>query len=415
MGPLKLYYDVRDIFRAPRLGLSGKKIWIFMTGNLAGFILYWAFCYLSLALAGIPFSTALANYGLYPCLYGTESADWYVWAVFFIGVEAWILAIYLACTAVSRVTLKQLKGNDFFSSGDAWNYVHKHWHPIVFAPIAIGLIIAFFLFFAGIFALFGKISYVGEFLFAIPYLFYFFGSVFTVYTFFVLIVSLHYTPAIVGTYEEDTMGTVFQSYSIAWSQPWRVIAYHIVLVPLAIIAIYFFGWFWSVGYELVNYVFGCEWFMGSKLSGLVSYATSIVCPDWLCQCLACCLSFFNCFVQTDAPANLSGTETVAGVILAVSMFFIGLSVISYGLSVISVGETLMFVIFKKRSDDDNLLERKDEDELEEDEDDFNFDDDDLDNEDDESDDQNESEEIEDSKGDGADEDDDDSGDDSSEE
>ena len=83
MGPMDLHFNFKDIFRAPRLALSGKKIWIFMTGNLAGFILYWAFSYLSLALAGIPFSTALANYGLYPCLYGTESADWYVWVRFF--------------------------------------------------------------------------------------------------------------------------------------------------------------------------------------------------------------------------------------------------------------------------------------------------------------------------------------------
>ena len=48
---------------------------------------------------------------------------------------------------------------------------------------------------------------------------------------------------------------------------------------------------------------------------------------------------------------------------------------SYGLSIISVGETLMFIIFKKKSDDDDLLQRKDEDELEEDDDDFSFDED----------------------------------------
>jgi len=40
MGPMDLYFDVRDIFRAPRIALSGKKIWIFMVGNLGGFILY---------------------------------------------------------------------------------------------------------------------------------------------------------------------------------------------------------------------------------------------------------------------------------------------------------------------------------------------------------------------------------------
>ena len=388
MGPMDLYFDVRDIFRAPRLALSGKKIWIFMIGNLAGFTLYWIFSYLSLALAGMSFGDALNQYGLYPCLYGNE-AGWVAWVTYFIGLDAWIITIYLASTAVSRVTLKQLKGNDFFSAGDAWAYVQKHWHPIVFAPISIVLIIAFFLVFSGIFALMGKIPHLGEFLFAVPYLFYFFGSVFTIYTLFVLIISLHYTPAIVGAYEEDTMGTVFQSYSITWSQPWRVIGYHLVLIPLIEISVILFSWFWVAGYGLINYVFGCNWFMGAKLSGMVNYATSLVYPDWLCSfiagcsgcltacltaCFSGCLSFFNCSIPA-ASGTLSGSETVASVLLAISIFLVGLSVLSYGLSIISVGETLMFIIFKKKSDDDDLLQRKDEDELEEDDDDFSFDED----------------------------------------
>ena len=67
------------------------------------------------------------------------------------------------------------------------------------------------------------------------------------------------------------------------------------------------------------------------------------------------------------PADevLSGAETFSGLILSFVLFLILLSVLSYGLSVLSVGETIMFVIFKKNSDDDNLLDRKDEDELEE--------------------------------------------------
>jgi hypothetical protein len=249
--------------------------------------------------------------------------------------------------------------------------------------------------FAGIFAFMGKIPYLGEFIFAFPYIFYFFGSVFTIYTAFVLLVSLHYTPAIVGTYEEDTMGTVFQSYSITWSQPWRVIAYHIVLIPLLQISVYLFSWIWKAGFDLINYVFGCNWFMGAKLSGMVNYATSLVCPGWLCsffaECIGCltgcfnicfqgCLSVLSCSVPaTSGP--LSGSETVAGVLLSISIFLVGLSILSYGLSIISVGETLMFIIFKKKSDDDDLLQRKDEDELEEDmddddDDDYNFDDED---------------------------------------
>ena len=394
MGPMNLYFDVRDIFRAPRLALSGKKIWIFIVGNLAGFIAYWVFTYLSLAMSGMALSDAIAKYGLYPCLYGNE-ADWYSWVTYFIGVEAWILAIYMACTAVSRVTLKQLKGNDFFSAGDAWSYVYKHWHAVVFSPVAIGLIIAFFIVFAGFFALLGSIPYLGEFLFVVPYVLYFFGSVFTLYTVFVLFVSLFYTSSIVGVYEEDTMGTVFQSYSIAWSQPWRVIAYHIILIPLVLLSLEIISWFWFNAIGFINYVFGCEWFMAGKLSNMASYASSLVCPAWLCEmvacvrnCIACSLGCSYClpsvFPTTCAVSTsaMSGTETIAGVILAVSYFFIGLSIVSYGLSIVSVGETLMFIIFKKKSDDDDLLQRKDEDELEEDMDDeFNFDDDNTDSDD----------------------------------
>jgi len=40
MEPMKLYFDVRDIFRAPRLALSGKKIWIFLVANLIGYVCY---------------------------------------------------------------------------------------------------------------------------------------------------------------------------------------------------------------------------------------------------------------------------------------------------------------------------------------------------------------------------------------
>ena len=40
MEPMKLYFDVRDIFRSPRLALSGKKIWLFLKANLFSFYLY---------------------------------------------------------------------------------------------------------------------------------------------------------------------------------------------------------------------------------------------------------------------------------------------------------------------------------------------------------------------------------------
>ncbi len=360
MGPMNLHFDVRDIFRAPRLALSGKKIMIFLFGLISGWIAYWLLTYIALGLTGVSFASAWKEFGLYPCLYATGCGPWYAQVVYWIGIIVWFFTINLSCTAVARVTYKQLKGDEFYSSGDAWKYVKKHWHPVIFSSISIILIIAFFLIMAAIFSLVGKIPYVGEFLFALPYLFYFFGAVFTVYTLVVLINSFVYTPAIVSAYEEDTMGAVFQSYSLTWSQPWRIVLYHLVLLPITYLAVYIFGLFWYGGYKLINIVFGGDWFMsmGAKLSNIVGYATDIVIPK------LCCVS---CNMFPAAAADMPVTHSIAGVITAIFIFLLFTAIIGYGLSILSVGETLMFVIFKKKSDDDNLLERKDEEELAEEE------------------------------------------------
>ena len=374
MGPIKLYFDIRDVLRAPRLALSGKKIMIMLTGTLIGYTAYWIFTAISFVLSGYTLSDMWSDYGIYPCLVGVaDTAPWYACAVFDIGVLLLFFSISLACTEVSRVTYKQLKGDNFFSSSDACNYVKKHWHAVIMAPISIALIITFFLFFSGIFALFGKIPYVGEFLFSIPYIFYFLGALFTIYTGVVLIISLLYSPAIVGTSEEDTMGTVFQSYSITWSQPWRIIFYHLSLLPILVIGLHIFKWFMTASFSLINTVFGCDWFMGDKLNRIVSYAYDNVYPEFInqicvsfnCICTATCNFCCSClsFIPFDNGGDLSGTEMASAVILSCFLFIIVLGVASYGLSILSVAETLMFVIFKKKSDDDNLLERKDEDEL----------------------------------------------------
>ena len=368
MERMKLYFDVRDIFRAPRLGLSGKKIWVFLSANLIGFTVYWILSYISLMSSGMSFTEAWNRFGLYPCLYGTP-ANWWSWLIYWIGIIFWFYTIFLACTAVSRITFKQLKGNEFYSAGDSIHFVKKHWRPVILTPISLLLIIIFFVLMAIAFALVGKIPIIGELLFAIPYLFYFFGSVFTIYTAIVLLISLIYTPAIVGTYEDDTMGTVFQSYSITWSQPWRIVAYHFVLLPIMGLGFFIFKWFWFTGFKLINGVFGMNWLMGEKLGKIVSWATDVVTPSAVFNFPSnfhLSLGSLQLNVQPWEFAllydsNLSATEYLAGGILVFFFFILILSVFSYALSLLSVGETIMFVLFRNKSDAENLLERLNED------------------------------------------------------
>ena len=167
MQPMKLYFDVRDIFRAPRLALSGKKIILFVQANLLGYFAYWIFNYLGAMVNGMSFSDAWSIYGLYPCLLGIESLSLLPCALFWMGIVFWFYAISLGSTAVSRVTYRQLKGDEFYSGSDAWSYVKKHWHPIIYSSVSLALILVFLFVIAGIIGLIGKIPYLGEFLFVL--------------------------------------------------------------------------------------------------------------------------------------------------------------------------------------------------------------------------------------------------------
>ena len=75
MEPMKFYFDVRDIFGAPRLALSGKKIWVFLKANLIGFAIYWIFTYLAMVINGNNIAEMVQQFGLYPCIYSLESTS----------------------------------------------------------------------------------------------------------------------------------------------------------------------------------------------------------------------------------------------------------------------------------------------------------------------------------------------------
>ena len=390
MSKYNLHFNYKDIFLAPRLALSPKKIWVFIIGNLSGYVIYWILSYLSLTISGIEINEAITEYGLFPCLYG-NSAPLVSWLIYYTGICIWLFFVLISCTAVSRITIKQLQGDNFYSADDALDYVMKKWRSIVFTPISVIFIIITFVIIACVFALIGNIPIVGKLLFPLLYIFYFFGSIFTVFSLFVLIISLLFGPAIIGSYEEDTIGTVFHSYQITFNQPWRIITYHSILVTLAIIFINIFSWFYSVSFNLINQIFG--YFMGIKLENIMGYAVSIVDTSWISnnfstlkisieqelfgtltmatdmiEFILSLLVKFSSLILLALPnfsiesysGSLSAIETISGLLLSIPLIFLTISVLSYGLAILSVGETIIFIIFKKIMDKENILIRTSE-------------------------------------------------------
>ena len=375
MQPMNLHFDIRDLFKAPRLGLGGKKIWILLQVNLIGYLIYFILTYLSLLFNGWNLKEIWDQFGLYPYLLTAEFSVFSL-ILWIIGSIAWTISISLGMTAVARITYKQLKGDGFYSSSDAFNYVKKHWHAPVFTPISILIILFIFVFMAILFALVGKIPFVGELFVGIPYLIWFVGSIFVAYTSIVLFVSIFFTNSIVATMEEDTMGSVFHNYSITWSQPWRIILYLPIIFSLVYFSTCLLAYVSDIAFQLINIVFGHDMLMGSKLGRMMQWSNNIVFDPLIAlfSPLAPFEGLLNSYYLPDT-SNLMGTmEHIGSTFISLSLFIITIIIFSYSLSVAIVGQTITIIIFRMKTEKDNLLERKDEEELElENEDDWSFD------------------------------------------
>ena len=377
----KLHFNYKDIFLAPRIGLNPKKIWIFILGNLTGYIGYWALSFLAMIVSNVNIIEALYDFGLYPYLAGNDYST-FSWIIFYFGILFWLYCLLISSSAISSLTIRQLRGEHFHSINEAIDDALKKWKTILFSPITFLFILLSLFLIGSFFALIGRIPYIGSILLSITYPLYFFGAIFLLFTFLVFLSSFLMLPSLVGAYDEDTVGSVFQSYQIVYNQPWRLIFYNLLLLPLIVISLNILSWFYETGFAIINFIFAE--LIGSTFSNVVSYATSILNIDFILDNISVLqnftfqlktisldiIGFFvflfnettNLLVSTlpDLAYNSDGgyitsIETVSGLIISIILIFIYISFISYGFSILAVGETIIFIILKKLIENEDLI------------------------------------------------------------
>ena len=377
----RLHFNYKDIFLAPRLALSPKKIWIFTLGNLSGYIFYWIFSFIALIISGINISDALYDFGLYPFLSG-NGYSYFSWIIYYLGILFWFFCLLLSSSAVSSLTIKQLKGDNFYSVNDAIDDTTKRWKTILFSPVTLIIIILSLILIGSIFALLGKIPFIGPILTSLLFPIYFLGAIFLIFSILVFFSSFLILPALTGAHNEDTIGSVFHSYQILFNQPWRLITYNFLLIPIIVFSMKIFSWFYESSFNLINIIL-IE-IIGKSYSNTISYTSSLLNIEFvinnnnifqiltsnienislevldflflfLDQLLNIFLTILPSLIYKSNGGYISSIETFSGIILSVFLIFLYLSFFSFGFSILSVGQTIIFIIFKKLMEDENLL------------------------------------------------------------
>ena len=347
---MTLHFDIRDLFRCVRLGWSGKKIWIGLLGLIAAWAGYSALLLIAHLRTGSSVSAVWQRYGLFPGARAGEF-DLLGTGLHLLGMVIVLAVVFVTTSMMCKITFQQLRGDDFYSVGDAWQFAKAHWQAVLFGPLT--LLALFALFAIGgmvIGAISGWIPVAGEFLFALCFIPIFFAALLAVFIGVVFVVASVMSPAIVGTVEDDILEVVIQSFSLTWSQPWRLVLYLVWIIFAAWVGLMLLGALATAAVGLI--LWACGLFMGAKLDHLFYVASHYLLyqPAKWDQLLAI-------FSVLGTP---SGAEIWSGGILGAMLVAINGIVISYVQATYASGLCLMYVVLRHRKDNANLLEWDDE-------------------------------------------------------
>ena len=361
------YFDFRDIFQAIRYGFSGRKIAVHFVGLALAYLIYETLVYLSLVVGGggpavrdfwntyallplPPFSDT----GLMPI---TEIAMW-------VGLVIFACIFFFASTAASKITIEQLRGDFFFSVGDALTFLKGHWKSVLGAFICLLLILIFLasvpLSIAGL----GRLPVVGK-----PFLM--LSSVFMPLAFFfglllalvalVFSVSLLFVPAVAASTGADAFEIIYQQFAIVWNNPSLVVCYEVLLLLLKFIFLPIWALFCLIGFSVMllpMHVFHTE-----ALQQCMSHANvwlggaieKLVTLPYIRN-----LGVFSIGTGGYTPTGIETVTTpVIGAFLTFTLMMGAGLVIAYLFSIASAGNTIIYTLLRQRIDGQNLLEPPD--------------------------------------------------------
>jgi hypothetical protein len=360
---MNLHFNFKDIFKAPRIAFRFQRLWINGLGLFGGYAVYLFFVYLSLLVDGRSFSMVWAKYGLLPCSYN-QLENWYSFVIFFIAALIFFAIFMMTNTAVSRVVYAQLRGEVFYTWRQAFRFALRKWISVIGAMLTFLFMIAIIAVGTFVLSFVGRIPVVGElgsFLLTIPYVL---AALLLLFIIIVACFAIFLVPAIIAASQEDSLGGVFQSFSIAFNQPFRLVTYSIQTLLLEVSGTVLLAFFLKKSYLLFSSLFAMG--MGEKFVNITEHGLSLIdktLPQlygWI-QCLFGPFSgqVYLCCHHSSQLLSISGS--VSAYIFLIFVLTIGGGILAYGEAIRNAGFTILYVDLYKIHENENLLEREDSD------------------------------------------------------
>ncbi|MFO7768225.1 MAG: hypothetical protein R6W82_04615 [bacterium] len=362
----ELTYSLRDVWRAPRMGASGKKIGVGLRAVAAAYLVYLVMGWLSWLAAGLEPGVIWTNCRLFPLSPGPALGALPLF-LFNAGLAGAVLTLMIGSAGAAKITYRELKGDDFYGGSDAWKYALEQGSSMIGVPVLLVGLSLLILLLLYLLALLLRIPGAGVLLgglLALPA-----AALALMGVWFGLggLLAILYAPAVAGTTGEDSLEGAIQVLGMMWAAPWRTAVY----TAAALLATLLAGWLLGL-VTLAGLLLGGTLWMGAAGPGFRQLAAGAEAwlPDGAPAAAARLLlpGPLHEGLPLFAPAATGGGMAVqtGGFLLMFALLVITALVAAYVLASLASGLTAAYLVLRWRKDGEELPGWSDEiDELEE--------------------------------------------------
>ncbi|MBU2624783.1 MAG: hypothetical protein KKG33_04405 [candidate division Zixibacteria bacterium] len=352
------YYDFRDIFKAPRIALHGKNIYLQMKNLLVGYIGYSIIAYVALLVDGVDLGFAWDVHSFFPV--GTLGLVSLPGKLIWIAGLLWFAVCLLRGNlAVSRTAYEEIRGNLFYSVTEAKSFIKQKKGVLYKSYLGVIGFIVFMIILGLIAGLIGKIPYAGEISYGLFYAFpYFILSLFTVLILFLFTTFALTGPAVLGVKGEDTLTALFDGFSMVTSRPlrWSILTgASLVIAKVCSFVLFYFSY---RAFQFTNATTSV--FMGDK--GKLIFESAF---DKLPVSSPVIKFLSYLYPGSDFGINLyllgafnqaTTTFAIASYLIVIGVSLVFAFIIAYFINTIVVGQVIAFVNIRRQTHDECLAE-----------------------------------------------------------
>ena len=339
---MSLYNDWRDLFRAATLGFSDRRIALHAGGVAVSYLVFGVLFYIEAALNNVPPNATFRAVGV--SLNAMLLHSTLTWAT--VASAIFAVAVWLAqSSAVAKIAFEQLRGDHFYAGLAAQRYAWENRRGSMYVLIALIAVIGALTSLAYLFALPGRLGAFGEWWIALNswlILPGFFVGLIVVFLSVLVVFGLIFLPAIVGVMGDSASENSYQLAVFVWKEGWRFVAYQLLLTAIALGAGIIFAAVGLTGLTLITERVTDGYPFYSYVlhtSAQLAWGDS---PLWA-------FSVAENLSAAPLAQRIAVFFTTAG-LCAVTVILVG-----YVLSVISTGNTLIYVVLRRRIRSDDPL------------------------------------------------------------